>query len=141
MKSFILRYVYFSKIWGAQGRNVILDATSPVYDPLNPLQNLLGMTLREYKTYEEVPAFKEMIALVKYEGLVRAWLTEKERVKREMDAKRTKNQGDQQTNSESSKLVKGSTAIMKMKGSPTTKVSKKRNSKVLNKKTRTKSTV
>jgi len=141
MKSFILRYVYFSKIWGAQGRNVILDATSPVYDPLNPLQNLLGMTLREYKTYEEVPAFKEMIALVKYEGLVRAWLTEKERVKREMDAKRTKNQGDRQTNSESSKLVKGSTAIMKMKGSPTTKVSKKRNSKVLNKKTRTKSTV
>jgi len=99
------------------------------------------MTLREYKTYEEVPAFKEMIALVKYEGLVRAWLTEKERVKREMDAKRTKNQGDRQTNSESSKLVKGSTAIMKMKGSPTTKVSKKRNSKVLNKKTRTKSTV
>jgi len=136
MKSFILRYVYWSKIWGAQGRNVILDATSPVYDPLNPLQNLLGLTLREFKTYEEVPAFKEMLQLVRYEGLVRLWLTEKERVKREMDALRAKNQGNQQKSSESSKPVKGSTAMTKVKGSPTTGVSKKRSDSRLNKRTR-----
>lgn len=140
MKSFILRYVYWSKVWGAQGRNVILDATSPVYDPLNPLQNLLGLTIREFKTYEEIPAFKEMLQLVKYEGLVKAWLTEKERVKREMDALRTKNQGDKQPSSGSSKPVKGSTAMMKVKGSPTTGVSKKRKVPRLNKRPRTKST-
>jgi len=109
-----------------------------VYDPLNPLQNLLGLTLREFKTYEEVPAFKEMLQLVRYEGLVRLWLTEKERVKREMDALRAKNQGNQQKSSESSKPVKGSTAMMKVKGSPTTGVSKKRSDSRLNKRTRLK---
>jgi hypothetical protein len=112
-----------------------------VYDPLNPLENLLGMTLREYKTYDEVPAFKETLSLVKYEGLVRAWLAEKERVKSEEDANRAKNQGNKQTSSESSKLVKGSTATKKLGGSPTTKVSKKRKAYGPNKKTRTKSTV
>lgn len=111
-----------------------------MYDPLNPLQNLLGLTIREFKTYEEVPAFKEMLQLVKYEGLVKAWLTEKERVKREMDALRTKNQGDKQPSSGSSKPVKGSTAMMKVKGSPTTGVSKKRKVPRLNKRPRTKST-
>jgi len=158
MKSFINQHVYWSKIWGAQGRNVILDATSPVYDPLNPLQNLLALTVREYKTYEEVPAFKEMLKLVRYEGLVKSWLDEKERVKREADANRTKKQGKVTKTSESSKLVKdstsitrvkGSTAITKVKGSPTTqakrspttKVSKKRKEKELSKRTRTNSTV
>ena len=72
--------IYWSKIYGIQGRNIITDATSEYFNPLNPLSNLLGLVDRQVINGEQVPAFKEICSLLRNYKLVKAWKIERNEV-------------------------------------------------------------
>jgi len=74
------RYIYWSKIYGIQGRNIITDATSEYFNPLDPLTNLLGLADREIITHDIVPALKEMCSLLRNQKLVKSWKIERNEV-------------------------------------------------------------
>jgi len=100
VRLFINRRVYWSRVYGIQGRNIILDATSEYFNPLDPLTNLLGKVDQEIITSDTVPAFKEMLSLLRNQRLVKSWVIEQKLVKeQEIMNKKNKSLLKNKTNS------------------------------------------
>jgi len=81
MRIVITRRIYWSKAYGQREHNIVTDMYSSIYNPLEPISDLLNLVEREVKTSENVPAFKEMRSLLRFQKLVKSWLLERNKVK------------------------------------------------------------
>jgi len=82
VRLWLTRYYFWSKIYGQRDHNIIIDPRSGVFNPMEPISNLLGLVDRELNESEEIPAFREMVRLLKKEKLVKSYLFEQKSIRK-----------------------------------------------------------
>jgi hypothetical protein len=71
-------HIYRRKVFGIEGRNIILDKTSQFFNPLDPVSNLIGLISDDLNSKDYViPAYKETVELLRNHKLVKTWRLDK----------------------------------------------------------------